>query len=126
MRQQCLLEDVVAFVATVALVDVTTFTLVALVCWFTGWRTLEHYGTGLTLAGALIIAAGGSALVGPLGAGRTVQFRYGNLAHLAAYGSHAGQFVKNMYQSYAFLILAGTAGTIAILFGEVIRTALAI
>lgn len=62
MHQQS--SSVSHFVKTAALVELGVVLGTALVCWLGGWRTLSEYGTGLTIAGAVVFCSGWSFLMG--------------------------------------------------------------
>lgn len=118
MGHNSLFEGGLKFLAVVAFIDVAIFGMVALVCWFGGWCTLTHYGTGLTLVGAIAVAVGG---LDPVA---RVRYRHTVSAGSAAPRGRVGQLVRGMVERYALLML-GTSGIVSILLGEVIRTSVA-
>ena len=118
MGHNRLFEDGLGFLTAVACIDVAIFGSVALVCWLGGWCTLTHYGTGLTLVGAIAVAVGGLDLVA------RVRYRNAIPAVPTTIHGRVGQLVKRMVQWYALLML-GTSGIVSIVFGEVIRTSVA-
>ena len=118
MGHNRLFENGLRFLTVVAFIDVVIFGSVALACWFGGWCTLTHYGTGLILVGAIAVAVGGLDLVA------RVRYRHALSADPTAPHGRAGQLVRGMVQRCALLML-GTSGVVSIAFGEVIRTSIA-
>jgi hypothetical protein len=108
-------ENELRFLTVVAFIDVAIFGSVALVCWFGGWCTLTHYGTGLTLVGATAVAAGGLDVM------VRVWYRHAVSEGSSALAGRVGHLARGMVESCALLTL-GSSGIVAIVFGEVIRT----
>jgi hypothetical protein len=113
-----LFGDGLRFLVVVSLIDIGVFASVALACWFGGWCTLAHYGTGLTTVGAAAIAVGALDLVA------RVRYQHAVSSDTVHFCGRVECLLGAMAQSHA-LLMVGTSGIVSIIFGEVIRTSVA-
>ncbi|MCC7448622.1 MAG: hypothetical protein IT324_14475 [Anaerolineae bacterium] len=114
-------SDILHFVRAVVLVDVILVLIVALVCWLGGSRNWYDYGTGLWVAGALVIGMGFLGMAGSWGGNRDFTYLYGQSAGAQRIPERTQQAVKDVGQGYGCILLTTAAGVVAILVGLVVQ-----
>ena len=113
---------ILRFLRTVVLIDLGIFAVVGVACWLGGWRTVYQYGDGLSLAGAAAILIGLSSLVGGWGITRSFDYQYAQSVSQQGIAGRTQQVMKDIAQSYRFLILMSSAGVVSIAAGALIQT----
>jgi len=124
MKKQGFLSSLLRVLKKVALADMVIFGVVALICWFSGWRTVYHYGTGLVLAGGIVMALGAYSIVGSLNMGRTFEYQFAGSAGVDSMHEFASRDVKDSGSRYGFLALTCAIGITPVVIGILIRSVL--
>jgi hypothetical protein len=104
MKIREIFSSIPRFLRIVVPMDLGIFVIVGLVCWFGGWRTAYQYGEGLFMAGALAIGLGFLSIVGNWRTTQSVGYQYSQSVGAQSLGERTGQTVKDIAQSYRFLI----------------------
>jgi hypothetical protein len=122
MGKQGILTGILRFLRTVVLIDLVIFAVVGVVCWLGGWRMAYQYGNGLSLAGAAAIVIGLSSLVGGWGITRGFDYQYAQSVSEQDIHGRTQQALRDIAQSYRFLILMTAVGVVSIAVGTLIQT----
>ena len=101
----------------ILLIDLLVFTITALICWVGGWRTLNHYGTGLIIAGFGAFVLGGFTAFGGLNVARDPTYRYIQSVMPNSLAERTRREWIDMMDSFSFLILLGSAGLLSMAGG---------
>jgi hypothetical protein len=110
------------FVLFVALLNLVTFVVAALVCWFGGWRTLADFGNGLTYAGLVVVATGGMRYFGGLANSANPAMSH----HSINLREHHNWVVRTMGEhdsAFVVMLKFGASGFVTMVLGQLLRAA---
>jgi len=120
MKTETIRSAIWRYASKILLVDLVVLLVTALVCWLAGLRTLNHYGTGLMIAGFVAIILGGVSALGGNQIARDPTYRYIQSVMPNSLADRTRNDWSDMMASYGFLIMMALAGLLSIAEGWVI------
>ena len=113
-------KSILRYLRDVALIDLSILGIVGLICWFGGWRTVYDYGNGLIWAGVAAFLLGFASLLGGWKMTRSVDYQYAQTMGQDDISQRTRRDLKDLAQSYGFLIRMGVVGIVSIAIGELV------
>ena len=108
-----------SFLKIVALIDITIFIVVILLCEIKN-LTVHYYVDFLTYAGFALVCIGVLSLLGEWGTTRDFRYQYASSAGSQAISERTKRLVTDVDKGYNFFILMGASGVILITFAILI------
>jgi len=110
-----------SIVKGVVIATIVIFIAVAVIVWVLGWATVYQYGTGLIVGGIIAMVFGLFSVAGGMRSTRSFTYQQAESAGYQDGHDRAVEAKQNLAETFAFLIILGLAGAIAIAAGLVLR-----
>ena len=120
MKTESIRTALWGYVRNILLIDAALIIITVLVCSLGGWRTLNHYGTGLMIAGFGAIIICGFTAFGGSQVARDPTYRYIQSVMPNSLAERTRKDWIDMLDSFSFLILLGSAGLLSMAGGWVV------
>jgi len=121
MEQEKALSNMPNIIKSVVIATIVIFIAVAVILWVLGWTTVYQYGTGLIVGGIIAMTFGLFSVAGGLRSTRSFNYQQAESAGYQSGHDRAVEAKQNLAETYAFLIVMGLAGAIAIVAGLIVR-----
>ena len=105
------------YAGQILLIVLAIFLITALVCWLGGWRTFNHFGTGLMIAGFGAIMLGGVTAFGGTQVARDPTYRYIQSVMSNSLSDRTRLDWNDLMDSFGFLIRLASAGILSMVAG---------
>ncbi len=95
--------------------------VVGLICWIGGWRTIDHFASGVFWAGLAAMVVGGMSVFGGTSLAQDSAYRYAQTAGDASSSDSTRRGWQDLNASYGCLVRMGIIGITSITLSEFIK-----